>query len=254
MLGDDTIMDVARFPNFDVVNLNLNTSTIGDLFGTISIQGLGQDVGGSNVTLETNATIIASSQASFVRGRARHRRPARRWRSHPTTLRSRSRFQCTTSTIPPFRPRVRSPRSRVFSGALTLETLPSGQIGGQSSNLVLRLDPGALSLTTTDYSLQIAIDDQPLPGARSSTLSLTISVSLESEGIPGDLNNDGIVNGIDLASLLASWGTAENDLDGDGSRGWCRSCCVACLLGNRLTGSHPGSGGRKGRGGIRTHE
>ena len=55
-------------------------------------------------------------------------------------------------------------------GALTLETLPSGQIGGQSSNLVLRIDPGALSLTTTDYSLQIAIDDQPLPGARSEHL------------------------------------------------------------------------------------
>ena len=103
-----------------------------------------------------------------------------------------------------------------LSGGLTLETLPSGQIGGLSSDLELRLDPAALSQTTTDYSLQIAIDDQALPGARSSTLSLTISVSLESEGIPGDLNNDGTVDGIDLASLLASWGSAENDLDGDG--------------------------------------
>lgn len=232
VLGDDTIMDVARFPNFDVVNLNLNTSTIGDLFGTISIQGLGQDVGGSNVTLETNATIIASSQASLsadalvtddlLTVEVSSDDPSFEIEI-PVHNFDHSSLQATCSVT----------SITGLLGALTLETLPSGQIGGQSSNLVLRIDPGALSLTTTDYSLQIAIDDQPLPGARSSTLSLTISVSLESEGIPGDLNNDGIVNGIDLASLLATWGTAENDLDGDGVVG---GADLAALLASWGTG------------------
>ena len=35
--------------------------------------------------------------------------------------------------------------------------------------------------------------------------------------MPGDLNADGLVNGIDLGLLLAAWGTndATADLDGD---------------------------------------
>lgn len=215
VLGDDTIMDVARFPNFDVVNLNLNTSTIGDLFGTISIQALGQDAGGANIILETNATIISSSQASFAAdslvtddllGLEVSSDDPSFVIEIPLHNFNYSALQATCSVT----------SVTGLSGGLTLETLPSGQIGGLSSDLELRLDPAALTQANTDYSLQIAIDDQALPGARSSTLSLTISVSLESEGIPGDLNNDGTVDGIDLASLLASWGTAENDLDGDG--------------------------------------
>ena len=215
VLGDDTIMDVARFPNFDVVNLNLNTSMIGDLFGTISIQALGQDVGGSNITLETNATIIASSQASFAADAL--------VTDDLLDVEVSSDDPSFTIEIPLHNFDYSSLQATCsvtavsgLSGALTLETLPSGQIGGLSSDLVLRLDPGVLSRTSTDYPLEITLDDQVLPGARSSILSLMISVSLESEGIPGDLNNDGMVDGIDLASLLASWGTAENDIDGDG--------------------------------------
>ncbi|HAW95013.1 MAG TPA: hypothetical protein DCX60_01945 [Phycisphaerales bacterium] len=215
VLGDDTIMDVARFPDFDVVNLNLNTSTVGDLFGTINIQGLGQDVGGGNVTLETNATIIATSQASFE--------------SDALVTEDLLTFEVAADD-PEFE--IEIPVSNFdhgslqatcsvssvsgLSGALTLDSLPSGQIGGTSRDVVLRLDPAALTQSTTEFSLQIEIEDQPLPGARESTLALTIAVTLGSEGIPGDINNDGVVDGIDLASLLAAWGSSENDLDDDG--------------------------------------
>ena len=38
--------------------------------------------------------------------------------------------------------------------------------------------------------------------------------------VPGDLNGDGAVNGIDLADLLGQWGgTGAGDLDGDGTVG-----------------------------------
>jgi len=38
--------------------------------------------------------------------------------------------------------------------------------------------------------------------------------------VPGDLNGDGAVNGIDLADLLGQWGgTGSGDLDGDGTVG-----------------------------------
>ena len=43
---------------------------------------------------------------------------------------------------------------------------------------MLRLDPSELGQSTTEFSLQIEIDDQPLPGARESTLALTIAVTI----------------------------------------------------------------------------
>ena len=41
---------------------------------------------------------------------------------------------------------------------------------------------------------------------------------IESEGIPGDYDGNGAVDGSDLAQLLAAWATIneEIDLDGDG--------------------------------------
>ena len=37
------------------------------------------------------------------------------------------------------------------------------------------------------------------------------------DGIPGDLNGDGVVNGADLGLMLAAWGTTgPGDLNGDG--------------------------------------
>ena len=215
VLGDDTIMDVARFPLFDVVNLTVNTSTVGDLFGTINVQGLGQDVGAASFTLETNATIIASSQPSLdaeslVSGDLLELEvladDAPFEIGIPISNFEYTSLQATCSV------------SSVIglSGALTLESLPSGQIGSESANLVLRLDPAGLDETTTEYLLQILIDDQPLPGAQSTTLALAVSVTLGAGGNPADINNDGIVNGADLAALLASWGSSRNDLDGDG--------------------------------------
>lgn len=37
--------------------------------------------------------------------------------------------------------------------------------------------------------------------------------------IPGDLNGDFRVNGVDLATLLVNWGTPASDIDGDGTTG-----------------------------------
>jgi len=57
----------------------------------------------------------------------------------------------------------------------------------------------------TGAVVEAAIDDFRLVG-------LTCPVAR-----PGDLNGDGVVNGIDLGILLAYWGTASGDLNGDGN-------------------------------------
>lgn len=45
------------------------------------------------------------------------------------------------------------------------------------------------------------------------------NIGCDDPGIPGDLNNDGIVNGADLSIMLSAWGTADPvaDLDGSGN-------------------------------------
>ena len=47
--------------------------------------------------------------------------------------------------------------------------------------------------------------------------------------IPGDLNGDGVVNGIDLAIVLGAWGTTGADLNGDGTTD---GIDLAIVLGN----------------------
>ncbi len=45
-----------------------------------------------------------------------------------------------------------------------------------------------------------------------------LCIEADDLGVPGDINGDGIVNGIDLAYILADWGTANprSDLNSDG--------------------------------------
>jgi hypothetical protein len=53
-----------------------------------------------------------------------------------------------------------------------------------------------------------------IPFGFAPTLALTVEVS---EGVPADLNGDGVVDGADLAALLAQWGTdGAADLNDDG--------------------------------------
>lgn len=51
----------------------------------------------------------------------------------------------------------------------------------------------------------------------------------ECEGMLGDLNGDGLVNGADLGTLLGAWGSAAADLNGDGTTD---GADLAILLGN----------------------
>ena len=37
------------------------------------------------------------------------------------------------------------------------------------------------------------------------------------DSIPGDINGDGMVDGVDLAQVLANWGSSNPDADLDGS-------------------------------------
>ncbi len=51
----------------------------------------------------------------------------------------------------------------------------------------------------------------------SNDVTIAMNDSCPDQGIPGDLNGDGLVNGADVGMLLAAWGTADPNADLDGS-------------------------------------
>lgn len=94
---------------------------------------------------------------------------------------------------------------------LTINDDPVAQIivdGDGAFSLDLPLPPGVFGADGHGYDFLKAKHDANHAPA------VWISVNT----IPGDLNNDGIVNGADLAALLAAWGSgnAAADLNGDG--------------------------------------
>lgn len=66
-------------------------------------------------------------------------------------------------------------------------------------------------------------------GAPNSALFSVVAPSAVNNSTPGDLNNDGVVNGVDLGQLLNAWGTAGGDVNGDGTT---NGADLSVLLGN----------------------
>ena len=96
--------------------------------------------------------------------------------------------------------------------------------------LHLRVNPVGLPVGLTNVSGTLLTSDENIPGEGDATLSFTIAITVGSAPRQGDINRDGIVNAIDLASLLAQWGgpgSADINLSGlvDGLD-------LAILLGN----------------------
>ena len=96
--------------------------------------------------------------------------------------------------------------------------------------LHLRVNPVGLPDGLTNVSGTLLTSDENIPGEGDATLGFTIAITVGSAPRQGDINRDGIVNAIDLASLLAQWGgpgSADINLSGlvDGLD-------LAILLGN----------------------
>ena len=97
--------------------------------------------------------------------------------------------------------------------------LMAGSAGaGEYARMTFRV-PASVAPGTTFYV--IAYPDQFTVGFASldvaAGLILEVDVVSSASGIPGDLNNDGHVDGGDLALLLGMWGTSNGvgDLNGD---------------------------------------
>lgn len=79
----------------------------------------------------------------------------------------------------------------------------------------------SLSLPAGESMLRVVVSDETLlvrdEAAREAFMTETREWTVRS--IPADLSGDGMVNGVDLAILLAGWGSASADITGDGTTG-----------------------------------
>jgi hypothetical protein len=94
-------------------------------------------------------------------------------------------------------------------------------IGGQAREM--RGEPNAVGIATKNApgsypaTVQVQSSDENLPGRQSYSSTINVTITVEGSSRPEDINQDGIVDGGDLALLLSQWGTTgEADIDGSG--------------------------------------
>lgn len=103
------------------------------------------------------------------------------------------------------------------SGAVSVLTGTASSIGASPATLRFRISPRGLSPGDMPVPVTVRTSDENVPGERTAELLITIIVSVSKPEQPADLNDDGAVDGIDLAILLTQWagpGSADLDLSG----------------------------------------
>lgn len=92
-----------------------------------------------------------------------------------------------------------------------------GGIGAVPGTLHFAFSAAGKPAGTYSKTVTITVSDEDIPGASSSQLTLTLSVTLAAPSNPADLDGNGTVDGADLAILLGQWGGAGTaDIDGSG--------------------------------------
>jgi hypothetical protein len=87
--------------------------------------------------------------------------------------------------------------------------LPSG-IGASAEQITLSIDTTDLGPGSFEQLLNVATSDEDLPGEAEASLELILLVNVAANPLVGDIappGGDGVVGPLDLAAMLASWGS-----------------------------------------------
>ena len=130
-----------------------------------------------------------------------------------------------------------------YSGTDWTSTVTSSSIKWETQTYAVNQNANALRFSTM-YNFWFDANSGPAtanpasslglfkPGAAGAPTSASFVVATPaaiSTPTPGDFNNDGVVNGTDLATLLGAWGGTGGDINGDGTT---NGADLSILLGN----------------------
>ncbi len=103
------------------------------------------------------------------------------------------------------------------SAVSRIGSLPQA-IAGTAGVVRLRVNPTGLLAGVTTVNGTLLVSDEDIPGEGDATLSFSVVITATgTTSPPGDINNDGSVNGADLAMLLSQWGgPGSADLNSSG--------------------------------------
>lgn len=103
------------------------------------------------------------------------------------------------------------------SAVTALGALPQS-IAATAGVVRMRVNPTGLLTGVTTVNGTLLTSDENVPGESDATLSFSVVITVSGGTVrPGDINNDGVVNGADLAMLLSQWGgPGSGDLNSSG--------------------------------------
>ncbi|MBM4113263.1 MAG: hypothetical protein FJ253_07795 [Phycisphaerae bacterium] len=197
----------------------LNTSTIGNVSGTVTVTTSNESAQLAWTPLPVTGKVVRASNASFSGSSDLDATIAH--------FDVRSGAGVVTLDVPVYNLGYDSNQAlldvdstALLAGSSAFSVIDGSELGVGSSPTMLRFGFDTTGASgTQSRSAVISVSDENLPGAAQSTLSLTLEVSIGAE-IPGDLDGDGDVDGSDLGSLLGYWGPCPPpcpaDLDGNG--------------------------------------
>lgn len=215
LFGSQTVT-AALAPASTTVNLAVGTSTPGVVNALASISTTSEAAQNPSTSRSLTGTVLA------------HARPSWSGKSIQTT-------RSVSASTPPNVGLLEIPVSLHNFGFTTLQArleslgatglaapfsavdAVEAPFGAAPATLRFGFDTNGRAPGVYTESATVVVGDEDLPGALEYTLTLDFTVTVAASGNPADLNNDGVVNGADLAILLGAWGTTgPGDINGDG--------------------------------------
>lgn len=203
---------VGALPDAAFEMLTIDTSRIGEVFGQATVATTSEACQNDFFDLFTFGTIVRKSNASFSAGENIDLFGV------SATFSADSGPQTIQTPVHNFgfdsqQALLDLDSVSGLTGRFSLVGGLASGIGGVPATLNFSFDTNGAAPGTYGAFVSIKTSDENIPGASNATIFLSLSVTVAGAGVPGDLNDDGAVDGADLGLLLSEWDTNNTDAD-----------------------------------------
>ena len=205
----------ALAPSATTVNLAVNTAAAGVVNGTATTTTTVEATQNPTIVRNVTGTVLAHARASWSA------------KSLVTTTTVTSTQAANTGVIEipvslhnfgygALQAKLDSDSASGLTAPFAVVDATELNIAGTPATLRFSINTTGLAAGVYSQTAVVQTSDENLAGATNVVRSITLTVTISSAAEPADLNNDGHVDGADLAMLLNQWGTnGTADLDHD---------------------------------------